>query len=506
MKGRREVEVTYAPGQGAALPDLTAVDGVLELRRESRVDVSAVYFDTEDLALLRAGVSLRRRTGGADEGWHLTVPGGGERVELRRPLGRTATSPPKALRDLVAGTTRGAALTRVARVETERSSVSLLGAGGEVLAELVDDRVTGTTAAGETVAWREWRLELVSGSGELIAAADSWLVSQGIEHAEVSTEIARTLGDRVPPRRKVRRPKAAKPVSRVVVARLVDQVDLLAQQDVAARRGLDDGVHQMRVACRRLRALLATFRPVLDRAQTDPVREELRWLAGVLAPARDAAVVHRRLRDLMADEPRSQLQGPVLRRLQATYRARGKADVLAALDSRRYCELRDRLDRLVQDPPWTALADAPAGEVVPRILRKEVKRYRKRVREAAAAANPTNADAGVMHEARKAAKRLRYAAETIEPVTGRAARSMARTARRVTAHLGELQDTAVSRAELLALARTAAAAGEPTFTYGRLHAREQARADQLASRFQGRDTLGTLNAQVREMRQALRRI
>lgn len=130
-----------------------------------------------------------------------------------------------------------------------------------------------------------------------------------------------------------------------------------------------------------------------------------------------------------------------------------------------------------------------------------MKRFRRRA-EAAAAAD----DAAVaLHSARKAAKRLRYAAEAVEPVGGKAARRLVRDARRVTSRLGELQDTMVSRSELLGLARAAdAGGGEPTFVCGRLHAREEARAERVASAYEGSDAVGALHAGTKKARTAVR--
>jgi CHAD domain-containing protein len=500
MGTHREVETTYAPDPAADVPDLTDVEGITEVRSQPSVELSAVYFDTDDLRLLRSGVSLRRRTGGSDEGWHVKVPANGARDEIHRPLGRSSSVPPKTLRDLVLGWTRGAPLLPIATVTTDRSPIQLLGAHGEVLAEFTDDRVVGATPDGGEVRWREWELELVDGTPDLLDAADEHLATDGVTRADVGRKVARVLGDRYTPPPPLPPPDAREPVSRLVHMRLAQQVDRLARQDVEVRQGDDAGVHSMRVTCRRLRAVLATFRPVLDREQTDPVREEVRWLVGVLGEARDATVVQEKLRRLLADEPPSMVQGPVEQRLRATYDGRGKPELHAALESPRYLALREHLDRLVADPPWSEQAEAPAGEVVPTRLRKELTRFKKRVRAAAQAEQPIEA----LHEARKAAKRLRYAAETIEPIGGKPAHRLVRAARHVTSDLGELQDTAVSRAELKTLSAAAAAAGEPSFTYGRLHGREQARAERLVEAFWEQDALDRLKSKTRKAAAAAR--
>src|SRR5690348_9101964 len=73
-----------------------------------------------------------------------------------------------------------------------------------------------------------------------------------------------------------------------VAAHVTDQLQRLIGLDEAVRSDEPDAVHQMRVATRRLRSALATFRPFLARATTDPFRDELRWLGGELGPVRDA--------------------------------------------------------------------------------------------------------------------------------------------------------------------------------------------------------------------------
>ncbi|QWF24504.1 CHAD domain-containing protein [Nocardioides sp. LMS-CY] len=291
----------------------------------------------------------------------------------------------------------------------------------------------------------------------------------------------------------------SQPVAHLVGDRLTQQVAAFARWEDAARAGDDVAIHRMRVVCRRLRALLATFRPVFDRAQTDPIRAELAWLAGVLGAARDAAVVHDRLRGLVDQEPPALVHGPVRHRLGTTFEGRGKPELRATLGSPRYADLRARLGALAADPPWTELADRPVGEVAPRLLRKDGKRVRRRARLAAGAGTDE-----AWHDARKAVKRLRYAAETVEPVAGGPARRLARDAKRLTATLGELQDTAMSRRELPALARAAARAGEPTFTYGLLHGRERARAEQLRARYCAWDTLDMLKSGTRRAGVAVR--
>ena len=107
-----EVERKLDVDADFVLPDLTAVEGVASADPPVEHPLEAVYHDTDDLRLVRARVTLRRRTGGADAGWHLKLPAAaGARREVHEPLSRAVKAPPKALRDLVLGITRGAPTT-----------------------------------------------------------------------------------------------------------------------------------------------------------------------------------------------------------------------------------------------------------------------------------------------------------------------------------------------------------------------------------------------------------
>jgi inorganic triphosphatase YgiF len=104
----REVERKYAADDGFELPPLTELMAGADGRRDEiapvaegepvRQRLAATYFDTADLRLATAGLTLRRRTGGEDAGWHLKVPAGPDtRSEVRLPLGKAARTVPTPL-------------------------------------------------------------------------------------------------------------------------------------------------------------------------------------------------------------------------------------------------------------------------------------------------------------------------------------------------------------------------------------------------------------------------
>lgn len=498
--GHLEVERKYDVDDGFVLPDPTGLAGTLDGSPTGVVAVdtpvehrlSAVYVDTPDLRLTRARITLRRRTGGTDEGWHLKLPAGSERRELHAPLGRAAARPPKALLDPVRGILRGTAPGPVATLQTHRVVTALRGEDGQVLAELADDTVTATVPAtepgepAEVTAWREIEVELVTGDERLLTAAGTWLVAAGARPSPAASKVGRVLAGRLGTTADARPTTGKKArAGDVVLAAVRDQVAALQQADVGLRTGRPGAVHQIRIATRRLRSILAAFRTVLDRATTDPLRAELAWLAGELGRARDDEVALAHLRELAAAQPAELVLGPVAARLQQTQlraEEEGLRRARATLAGRRYLRLLDDLHALLADPPLAEDATRPARPVLRAATARAGRRFRRRVRAARRAGPEEREEA--LHEVRRAAKRVRYTAEVGRAQLGRAARQPVRWSKRVQTSLGALQDTVVTRERCRRLGIEATAAGEPAFTYGRLHALEEARADRALAAFE----------------------
>ena len=192
------------------------------------------------------------------------------------------------------------------------------------------------------------------------------------------------------------------------------------QRDPEVRRDLPDAVHKMRVATRRLRSALATYRPVVDREAGDEIRAELKWFAGELGGARDAEVLREHFQTAVAEQPielvMGRVAGTIDDHLRKVYKA-ARVEALAALESERYFRLLDSLDELVANPPLVEDADRKASKQIPELLDHDWKRMSKAVRRMEKAEDRTGQD-HELHEVRKAAKRLRYAAESAEPVLG----------------------------------------------------------------------------------------
>ncbi|RST16719.1 CYTH and CHAD domain-containing protein [Streptomyces sp. WAC05374] len=484
---KREIERKYEAAPDTRLPDLTGVRNVSAVVDGGVAELDAVYYDTEDLRLAAASLTLRRRTGGDDAGWHLKLPvAPGVRDELHAPL---EDDVPDALARLVRARTRGAALVPLVRLRSHRRVRRLVDAEGAPLAEAVTDTVRAERIAGGhggTVEWTEIEVELADGGDPaLLDAVHKRLRKKGLKPAGSASKLARALTDTGwrPPEP----PEEDGTAGGRVLAHLREQAGRLATYDAAVRRDLPDAVHQMRVATRRLRSAFRSYRKVLDRRVTDPLAQELKWLAGELGVDRDQEVLTERLTARVDALPVTLLLGPVRARLRAwagAGRAEARARTLAALDSDRYTALLDALDALLADPPLRPAAAKAAGDVLPRAILKEHARLAARVERALAL--PAGHDRDVaLHEARKTAKRVRYAAEVAQPALGRPAKRFAKRVKAVQKALGEHQDSVVARDTLRELAIKAHAAGETAFTWGLLHGREEALADRCERELPG---------------------
>ena len=486
-----EIERKYDAAADYALPELTDLPGVASVTAPETHRLHATYFDTGDLRLAARGITLRRRRGGPDAGWHLKIPAGPDsKSELRAPLGRAQVVPAR-LAGLVAAFVRGAELRPVATLETERTVRRLLDGSGAVLAEVADDLVTGRVLAGgeaegDGESWREVEVELVEGTRELLKATGKRLRRAGARKASSSSKLGRLLADRIAhptPREITERAKAgvgahapaAPTAGDAAVAYLAAQVEALLTYDPKARVAEYDAVHRMRVATRRIRSLLQSYRPVLDRERTDPIRAELKWLAAVLGEVRDLEVLRMRFTERV--EGLEDVGEPVWLEQLARQERSAYRRLNTALKQPRYYALLDALEALVADPPLTRRAARDAAEELPRLVLRAWRRLAAAYDAIAASEDPETA----RHEVRKDAKRARYAAEAAVAVLGEPAKRTVRDAKRLQEVLGGYQDGVIAAQHL----RDAAArAKEPSeaFTLGVLYGIERCEAQSSLDR------------------------
>ncbi|MER6140251.1 CYTH and CHAD domain-containing protein [Streptomyces sparsogenes] len=492
----REIERKYEVPDGGRLPDLTGAAGVADVVDQGTATLDATYYDTADQRLAAHGVTLRRRTGGGDAGWHLKLPAGPDaRDEIRAPLSDTL---PAELAALVRSRVRDAELVPLVRLLSERDVRHLLDAEGALLAELSADRVTArrlTPEPGEPVRWTEVEVELAPGGDPaLLDALETHLTRGGVRRAAAASKLARALTETADPAGAGEKAGAGAGVKAktgaeagaaadttagdTVLDYVRAQIAAVVALDPAVRLDAPDSVHRMRVATRRLRSAFRSFRKVLDRAATDPLADELKWLAGELGIDRDREVLTARLEERLRELPEELRAGPVAARLGAWARERrgGTRDrLLGVLDGDRYLALLNALDALSADPPLRPAAARPPEDVLVEAVERDYGRLAALVTTALAAPAGQDRDLA-MHEARKEAKRARYAAEAARPALGRPAKAFADLMTGLQELLGDHQDSCVARRALRELAEQAHAAGESAFAFGVMYGREEALA------------------------------
>ena len=486
-----ETERKYDVDESTPIPDLS---GVGEVRTVEAVTLDATYFDTTDGALAARLITLRRRTGGGDEGWHLKTPGvavrGIERTEYQTPL---ADELPTQLLDRVRAVIRDRALVEVARLSTRRSVTNLRGGDGEPVAEVADDLVSAMEVRSGTLRrWREWEVELLDAAprdpqqrARLLDAIEEKLVRAGAAPSPSASKLARAMC-----RSELGADRATASLSKsstsieVVAFALGDLVDALIAVDPLARADEADAIHAMRIVVRRIRSLLASFRTVLDREVTDCIRARLRVLGAILGEARDAEVRRMRALELLdaAGLPATaaiDLRRRLVNSAEAEYDV-GHDRVIEYLNGAEYFRLLDDLDELIARPPPTGASMTEAGFELRAALRRESRHGRKLLK------GVNSDDPESLHEARKAARRLRFAAEALSEgagaILGKKSRALAAAAKEVQDAIGDYRDASLFVDRLKAASREAMNVGDDAAAYAALIELECGNAREALSR------------------------
>jgi CHAD domain-containing protein len=485
-----EIERKYDVDGSARIPDLSSLG---EVQIAPSVTLWSIHYDTADGALAAHLMTLRRRTGGPEEGWHLQTPDVDGPTEYNAEL---ADELPPELADRVRSVIRDHELVQVVRMSTRRSVIRLLDEDATAVAEVADDVVLAIEVrAGTQRAWREWAVELQDAApGDhdarkaLLNSIEKILRAAGAKPSASASKLATghtSLGHESATARK------SSTSLEVVTVILTELVKALVAADPRARDDEPDAVHAMRVIVRRLRSVLVAFRTVLNRGVTDGIRDRLRELGSVLGAARDAEVRWQRALDLFGEvaldhgarlrmQPDVDLRRRLVDDALGEYKVRHE-EVVEYLDGADYLRLLDDLDELIARPPIMPDAMADARHELRDALRLQLGRARKRL------ARAHKNDLASIHEARKAARRLRYVAESLSEgaggVLGKRTRAIAHAGHELQRASGDHRDAVLYFDHLEETARAAAEAGEDTAGYGTLADAERREARAAFDRF-----------------------
>jgi CHAD domain-containing protein len=338
---------------------------------------------------------------------------------------------------------------------------------------VASDDVTAQTLgdAARVSRWHEVEFELMGGGRDVLDAADRLLQRGGLSRSGQSAKLARALD--LPTTGPTRQLDAAAPAGDVLLSYLETQVARLKSYDPMVRSDEPDAVHQMRTTTRRLRSTLQSFRKFFSQPQGEELVEELRWLGGELGAARDAEVVSAHLLERVNELSVELVVGPVAARVGGHFAQLGasaQAALLESLDSPRYFELLDNLDEFIEQPPGTGKARQSASVALPPEVRRTYQRTKRRMKYGLGLPPGEGADVA-LHEARKAAKRARYAGEAVKPAFGAPAARFTKQMKKLQSVLGEHQDDVIARTAARELGMAAHQAGENAFTYGVIYGR-----------------------------------
>lgn len=465
-----------------AMPSL---DGVVEgarVRQRPTERLVAIYHDTADLRLARWGCTLRHR---APEGWTVKIPGSESGPGLARIELVVAGEPgeiPAEVSSLVVSYVRGVEVTEVAVIETRRIPVELLAIDGTLLATVTDDDSTGTRPGHDPVMFRQVEIEFTEDGVAHVDAVREVIVAAGGTVGTQIPKLATVLGPASLRPADIDVPEVSEdPTAREVIhAALASAGVHLVDHLPLARVGEDpEGVHQARVAIRRLRSDIATFGLLLDRKAFEPLSRELRWFATKLGAVRDADVLLENARGAGERHPGLVDDGfaEVIAALEHSCRVEQRR-LRGHLDSARVARLLDRVVELTNDPVTAPQADDPADELLADSVRRRWKRLNKAVKKLGA--DPPVSD---LHAVRILAKRCRYSSDAVSAAFGDAPRKLARRLGKVQDALGAINDAEIASEALAAVA--ASSSPEGTFAAGRIAGVLTAEAAAEAGAWQG---------------------
>jgi len=419
-----------------------------ELGRARRVATDTETLDTADQRLGRAGVVVTVE----GDRWVMTCAnygsvgfdGGGDR------------QPPAALRQALIGLSRGAPLELASRLRRRGRLLPVLSRprvdDADPVGELVDEDLSVLDA--RRIVSRQRYLS-VTGTAPVLAEVRRRLDTQAMG-SRVVTDIG-VLAPLGPPD-PAPWPLESRPTAGVVIQRaLARSVARLLAHDPVVRTDLHpEGVHQMRVAVRRLRSDLRSFADLLA-PPSEHLLADLRWLGALLGAVRDLDVLRGGLeRDLAALDQRDRRSAKPLLVTLSTERREAHDRLLAALATERYLTMLEALVELAANPPLTEAAAGPAASVLAVPARVTWRRLRQAARQAGAA----DADIDTVHALRLRAKRFRYAVDAlidVQPAAGPHAEALSQ----LQDVLGEFNDACVAEDWL----RQRAAEAEPAVAF-----------------------------------------
>lgn len=501
-----EVETKFAVQDSTVVPDLTRISGVASVASTEKFSLHAVYFDTADLRLTRAKITLRRRTGGKDEGWHIKLPDAGEgRQEIAVELNEDDyTSPdqpftvPEELLGEVQAIIRTEPLKPIATIDNTRRESVLTSDDGTPLAFFCDDRVTAKALieGGRKKSWREWELELAPGlagthrGDRVLDTSEEILLAAGATTSALPSKLLVALGTAVDTAPEPALPLEWRPVERsdeafaILLQQLRDRRDAIISADAQARAGELDALKLIVENSKDLRFLFSMLLDLFahdawdDRLDIIPsLRAQLKALNNACQKAVAADLEHTLMHEIVLGNPTGLIDsfaanrlkdGALIRRDRETRRAH------VALTSTQYLDLLDDIDAFLADPPVPSRSERrKAVAIAVRAVKRSWRDLSSLIESVTEDMDNTGLTPNELQHAvnqlRKASQRLYMSANIADAVTPYKARRLTKQTRKLLHEVEQAQAYVDSCNTVLQRARQANRHREDTFSYGMVY-------------------------------------
>jgi CHAD domain-containing protein len=407
---------------------------------------TSTYFDTEHHRLGRLGLTLRKRVEHSHGVWQLKIPSGVVRLELEIDCGSRRI--PWEFQDLLTAFFRKQEAVQLGKVRTRRKGVSIQK-NNRVIAEVVQDSVALIEGKKVAHTFQELEVELQEGTAAQLKSIRKILIHAGAEEKPLQPKIFQALQLPYPLALELSDPSASS--TEHIRERLQSQFFQMLRHDPGTRLSRDsEALHQMRVATRRIRAIIRAVGSFLAPEWTEHVRQEVGWIGSLLGEVRDWDVLleyfQQSFHDFSSNEQRS-FQS-ILNKFE-DQRSMARAKLLEGLRSDRYLNLlnhfEDSLTHLPFQPSPLSIAD---------LARKAFHKVQDFV-------NTSNSlfPKSELHRTRILLKRARYALEFAEPLLGKRAKRFLQLAKPTQDLLGQHQDAVVAEQRLIALKQFSRGAG-----------------------------------------------
>jgi CHAD domain-containing protein len=432
--------------------------------------LTSTYYDTSQYDLAHAGITLRHRVERGKQAWQLKLPLVKDRQEIE--MVDRQSIPPTTFRDVLFLHLGQQRLMPVATLRVWRAGVRVRIDNGPV-ADVTLDHVSVVKNGAVLQRFRELEIEQVNGKGSTLPDLERQLRRAGACDHDGRPKLFRALSLPAPA------PDAPPPQDAPVVDHLkralAQHVRWLLAHDPGTRLGTEgESLHQMRVATRRLRAILRVARPLFVPAWAESLESELSWLGTLLGPARDLDVQIHYFNDEAAalDARDRKPLAEFVTHLQAQ-RENIQQVLLSELKSARYLDLIRRLQLAAQDP---AVLETTIG--LRDLAKGAFKKLRKAIQRLGSSPNNVR-----IHEVRIKTKRARYAAELAGQSAGKPAAKFIEESQRLQDLLGVHQDAIQAEVRIRAFLKQSTSA-RAAFVAGRMVERQRQRRERAREHMQ----------------------